>query len=93
MDAFVRGRGWYEPDSPRPQTPRNVAISLNLEAAEILELFQWSEAADPAELAPELADVLLYLLQLARLHGIDLAQAVLDKLAVNAGRRWEQDER
>lgn len=93
MDAFVRGRGWYEPDSPRPQTPRNLAISLNLEAAEILELFQWSEAADPAELAPELADVLLYLLQLARLHGIDLAQAVLDKLAVNAGRRWEQDER
>jgi len=32
MHAFVRSKGWYEPDSSRPQTPRNLAISLSLEA-------------------------------------------------------------
>jgi NTP pyrophosphatase (non-canonical NTP hydrolase) len=90
MDAFVTDRGWYEPDSPRPQSPRNLAISLSLEAAELLECFQWCEkAGDKAELAKELADVLLYLLQLARVSGIDLEQAVLDKLEINAGRIWD----
>ena len=39
MDAFVRSKGWYEPDSQRPQTPRNLAVSLNLEASEVLEHF------------------------------------------------------
>lgn len=40
MEQFVAAKGWYRPDSPRPQTPRNLAISLVLEAAEVLELFQ-----------------------------------------------------
>lgn len=44
---------------------------------------------DKAELAGELADVTLYLLQLASLSGIDLEEAVLQKLAVNAGREWD----
>lgn len=43
MHAFVRSKGWYEADTKRPQTPRNLAISLSLEAAEILEHFQWRE--------------------------------------------------
>ena len=90
MNAFVTSKGWYNPGSKRPQTPRNLAISLNLEAAEILEHFQWSEAAkDQEALASELADVTLYLLQLASVSGIDLEQAVLKKLEVNAGREWE----
>ncbi len=89
MQAFVEGKGWYKPDSPHPQSPKNLAISLVLEANEVLEHFQWSEqATDHAELAGELADVLLYLLQIARLHHIDLGQAVMDKLDVNAGREW-----
>ncbi|MER3400197.1 MAG: nucleotide pyrophosphohydrolase [Thermoflexus sp.] len=88
MERFVTAKGWYAPDSPRPQTPRNLAISLVLEAAEVLELFQWKESADRDALAEELADVLLYLLQLARLHGIDLGQAVMDKLARNYEREW-----
>ena len=89
MNAFVTSKGWYNPGSKRPQTPRNLAISLNLEAAEILEHFQWSETAkDKDELASELADVTLYLLQLASISGIDLEQAVLKKLEVNAGREW-----
>ena len=90
MDEFVRGKGWYEPDSPRPQTPRSLAISLSLEAAEVLEHYQWGDhAQDKAELAGELADVTLYLLQLAMVSGIDLEQAVLDKLAANQEREWE----
>jgi len=90
MQAFVRAKGWYEPNSPRPQTPRNIAISLNLEAAEVLEHFQWSEQSpNPAELESELADVTLYLLQLAALTGIDLEAAVLRKLERNYTRTWD----
>lgn len=90
MNRFVTAKGWYEPDSPFAQTPRNIATSIAIEAAEILEHFQFTEEAkDRAELAGELADVALYLLQLAYLTEIDLEQAILDKLQQNYGRTWE----
>jgi NTP pyrophosphatase (non-canonical NTP hydrolase) len=89
MHAFVTDKGWYAPDSPRPQNPRNLAASLAIEAAEVLEHFQWGDQAAQPELAGELADVALYLLQLASLTGIDLEQAILDKLRRNYGRRWD----
>jgi 8-oxo-dGTP diphosphatase len=93
MHRFVAAKGWYAADSPRPQTPRSLAISLCLEACEALEHFQWCETtADPAELGSELADVALYLLQLASVSGIDLEQAILDKLAVNYTRDWDKPE-
>ncbi len=89
MHAFVRGKGWYEADSPKPQTPRNLAASIAIEAAEILEHFQWRETAvNKTELAGELADVALYLIQLASISDIDLEQAILDKLAYNHSRTW-----
>ncbi|MCB8966442.1 MAG: nucleotide pyrophosphohydrolase [Chloroflexota bacterium] len=89
MHAFVAAKGWYAPDSPKAQTPRNLAASLAIEAAEVLEHFQWrEEVKDAPALAGELADVLLYLLQLASVTGIDLEQAVLDKLALNHTREW-----
>jgi NTP pyrophosphatase (non-canonical NTP hydrolase) len=89
MHAFVASKGWYEDDSPKPQTPRNLAISLAIESAEILEHFQWREdVGDREALAAELADVGLYLLQLASIAGIDLEQAILDKLARNRNRDW-----
>jgi NTP pyrophosphatase (non-canonical NTP hydrolase) len=91
MNRFVEAMGWYREDSPSPQTPRNIAISLSVEAAEVLEHFQWDEDADGEALAGELADVGLYLLQLAYLEGIDLEQAILDKLRSNYGREWEKD--
>jgi NTP pyrophosphatase (non-canonical NTP hydrolase) len=92
MHAFVAAKGWYEPGSPRPQTPRNLAASLAIEAAEVLEHYQWGEQANvPPELAGELADVALYLLQLASLTGIDLEQAILDKLRLNYSRQWPAD--
>ncbi len=91
MHRFVRSEGWYEADSRRPQTLRNLAISLNLEAAEVLEHFQWSgEPARPQELGSELADVALYLLQIASLSGIDLEKAILDKLENNYQRTWDE---
>ena len=89
MHNFVRSKGWYEDDSKRPQTPRNLAISLNLEVSEILEYFQWNEEFIKEDLAEELADVALYLLQLASIVEIDLEQAILDKLNVNASREWD----
>lgn len=88
MNRFVEAMGWYCEDSPYQQTPRNIAISLSLEAAEVLEHFQWGEQVDRDALAQELADVTLYLLQLAYLVGIDLEQATLDKLALNYHRDW-----
>ena len=89
MHTFVESKGWYAADSAKPQTPKNLAISLSLEASEILEHFQWREdSADKAELAGELADVALYLLQLSSISDIDLEQAILDKLKTNQTREW-----
>lgn len=93
MHALVESKGWHAADSKRPQTPRNLSISLALEAAEVLEHFQFGEnVKDKDELAGELADVTLYLLQLASVTGIDLEQAVLKKLEVNQSREWDKDE-
>ena len=89
MHDFVRSKGWYEDDSQKEQSPRNLSISLSLEVAEILEHFQWNEEFVKEDLAEELADVALYLLQLASIAEIDLEQAILDKLEVNAKRTWE----
>ena len=92
MNRFVRSKGWYADDSKRPQTPRNLSISLALEAAEILEHFQFREnAKDKQELADELADVALYLLQLASVTEIDLEKAILDKIEINKTREWDQE--
>jgi NTP pyrophosphatase (non-canonical NTP hydrolase) len=90
MDEFVAVKGWYAPDSPRPQTIRSMAISLAIEAAEVLEHVQWTDQPlDQEGLADELADVALYLLQLAQIGQIDLETAILNKLATNHQRQWE----
>jgi NTP pyrophosphatase (non-canonical NTP hydrolase) len=90
MHRFVRSKGWYADESKRPQTPRNLAISLALESAEILEHFQWREdVKDKEALKAELADVALYLLQLASIEKIDLEKAILDKLEINETRKWD----
>ncbi len=89
MHAFVESKGWYEDNSPKQQIPRNLAASLVIEAAEVLEHFQWrDETADQEALASELADVALYLLQLASVCGINLEQAILNKLDENQSREW-----
>ena len=90
INQFVTDKGWYQADSRFQQTPRNIAISVAVESAEILEHFQFDEMTkDKAALAGELADVANYLFQLAYLCDIDLEKAILDKLKVNYDRSWE----
>lgn len=93
MHELVKSKGWYDEGSKRPQTPRNLAVSLSIEAAEILEHFQFGEEIkDKDELGSELADVTLYLLQLASVSGIDLEEAVLKKIEVNKTRKWDVEK-
>lgn len=86
---FAAARDWQA-----FHTPKNLAMALMVEAAELLELFQWltvtesrayaREPANKERVADEVADVLLYLLQLADHTGVDVAQAVERKLLKNA---------
>jgi NTP pyrophosphatase (non-canonical NTP hydrolase) len=86
---FAAVRHW-----PRFHTPKNLAMALMVEAAELLEIFQWltpdessAAASDPAKkqhIGEEIADVQIYLLQMAEHTRVDLAAAVLDKLQRNA---------
>ena len=93
MHRLVHSKGWYDKASKRPQTPRNLSISLTLETAEILEHFQWSDRVkDKTGLASELADVALYLLQLAAITEIDLEKAILDKIEINKTRQWDVED-
>jgi dCTP diphosphatase len=78
----------------RFHTPKNLALSLAIEVGELLEHFQWIADDDVpahvaehgAEVAEELADVALYVMQLADVLGVSLADALRDKLALNAER-------
>jgi NTP pyrophosphatase (non-canonical NTP hydrolase) len=75
-------------------TPKNLTMALAVEVAELMELYQWRTpeesrtfGADPArreQVADEIADVLIYLMQLADATGVDVAQAVTAKMAKNA---------
>ena len=69
-------------------TPKDLAISLSLEAAEVLELFQWSGAdlectGNRDKLREELADVLSYCILLADVCGLDLDEIMNEKVAKN----------
>jgi NTP pyrophosphatase (non-canonical NTP hydrolase) len=74
------------------QTPKNLAMAMTVEAAELLEIFQWLTPEQSLNLSDdqrrhlgeELSDVLLYLLQIADHAGVDLEAAVERKLAMNA---------
>lgn len=91
MNAFVESKGWYNENTKKIQTVKNLAISLSIEASEVLEHFQWhDESKDKEALALELADVALYLMQIAYMSDIDLEKAILDKLAINETREWKE---
>lgn len=86
---FAAARDWQS-----YHVPKNLAMALMVEAAELLELFQWQTLAESRVLtrdahnkervADEVADVLLYLLQLADHTGVDIDEAVERKLRKNA---------
>lgn len=87
--AFAEEREW-EPF----HTPKNLAMALAAEAAELMEHFLWCESADSAErledparrerIAEELADIFIYTLRMADVSGLDLAAAAERKIARNA---------
>lgn len=91
VDAFVAARDWY-----KYHTPKHLAMSIAIEAAEIMEHFQWRTAADSiemlrgeemrAEVADELADVMIYCLSFANSADIDIASAIRAKIARNEQR-------
>jgi NTP pyrophosphatase (non-canonical NTP hydrolase) len=66
--------------------PKDLALGLSIEAAELNELFLWKkpEEADPARVREELADVLIFALMLLEKYGLDLEEIVQEKLAANA---------
>lgn len=69
--------------------PKDLAISLVLEAGELLEIFQWKSSEQAVreksdDIEEEMADVFMYLLLLSNELGIDLEKAVTDKIAKNA---------
>ncbi len=74
-------------DWRRYHTPKDLAVSISIEASELLELFQWKHQSlkglDKEELSDEMADVLIYLLSLSEVTDIDLGKAVRDKLEKN----------
>ena len=91
VQAFVDERDWRQ-----FHTPKNLAMSLAIEAAELMEHFQWldvdasvARGRDPArrsDIADEIADVACYLLSLANALDLDLSEAVLAKLVKNAAK-------
>ncbi len=89
MAEFVEQKGWYGEKSTRPQTPRNLAMSLAIELGELLECFQWSDRAPIDRVEDELADVMLYAVQLANVLEVDLESAILTKLSRNRDRQWD----
>lgn len=75
LTDFVLERDWDQ-----FHTPENLAKSISIEAAELLEQFQWNSDADLEQLRDELADVLTYCLLLAKKYGLDPEEIVLTKL-------------
>jgi len=93
---FVERRDWGQ-----FHAPKNLAMSLAIEAAELMEHFQWISpeesrqiAGDPAKLSDvgeELADVLCYALAMGNMLGLDLATPIRDKMAKNE-RKYPAEE-
>jgi NTP pyrophosphatase (non-canonical NTP hydrolase) len=89
LRAFAAARGW------QPfHTPKNLSTALMVEAAELAEIFQWmtpeqsvnasGNAKVKEQISDEIADVLLYLLQIADHTSVDVEEAVKAKLVKNA---------
>ena len=87
VNAFVRERDWDQFHSPK-----NLAMAMIVEAAEVVEHFQWDTLDESkqmseerrTEIGHELADTFVYLLRLAEVTGVDLIAAANQKIALNA---------
>ena len=86
LRQFAADRNWEQ-----FHTPKNLVMALAGEVGELVEVFQWLTPEQSADLddaarqnaSDELADVAIYLIRLADLLGIDLGQAVANKMAAN----------
>jgi dCTP diphosphatase len=78
IDRFNKDRDWEQFHSPE-----NLAKSIAIEAGELLEIFQWDSEGKPERVKEELADVMLFCIQLAMKYDFDIEEIILDKLAVN----------
>ena len=88
IDEFVKERNWESFHSPK-----NLAMSISIEAAEIMEIFQWltieesnNVKNDPAikeHVGEELSDVINYALRMARVMEIDIGKAIINKIEKN----------
>ena len=91
---FAEAREWQA-----FHTPKNLVMALSVEAAELLEPFQWLTPEQSCELSAEqreavrqeIADVLIYLIRLADVLDVDLLEAAADKLVLNA-RKYPVDK-
>jgi len=89
LRAFCAARDWH-----RFHTPKNLVMALSVEAAELVEHFQWATPEESLALAPEkraevadeIADVLIYLTELADVLGIDPIAAARAKIVKNAAK-------
>ena len=89
VQEFVRERDWE-----RFHSPKNLSMSLAIEAAELMESFQWLTTEESKifhldqsrkrKIREEVADIALYLLDLCNILKIDLSEAVVEKLLVNS---------
>lgn len=96
VEDFVSDREW------KPfHSPKNLSMSIAIEAAELMEHFQWltteeatvatTEPQERAAVADELADIVIYCLSLSNALDLDVSSAVMDKLHLNE-RRYPADE-
>ncbi len=91
VNHFIDERDWRS-----FHNPKNLALSISIESAELIEHFQWltieqskkllDDPTKRAEIAAELADVLIYALSFAEATDIDITEAILKKLARNEKR-------
>ena len=86
IEEFVEQRDWK-----KFHNPKDLAISISLEASELLELFQWKSSEEsvekyPNELKEELADILIYCIQFASIMGYDIEDIITSKLKSNAAK-------
>ena len=88
VDEFSKARDWE-----KFHTPKNLAMALTVEAAELMEIFQWLEPQETFQSLPskkqiavehEIADIFIYLLRFCSVSGIDLISAAEKKLKHNA---------
>lgn len=89
INGIAKDNKWYSDKTNKPQTPRNLAISISIEAAELLECFQWSDESEKGCVEDELADILIFSAQLSNVMSIDLSKAVERKLQIDKRRNWD----